>query len=170
MLDLWKVGFKPVMIAGFHQMPALAGAGEHVCLGSLGLGGQPDFSARNQPGFVKEFLVSMRVLPAGRRPLVQIAEFDSQYGSLKRIEPAIHPYPVVIVLLLRAVSSKNPERLRKFTIVSRQQSAIPCPAEILRRIKAEARNRTQAPSPFASILGSYRLRRVFYDPDVPLTG
>ncbi len=93
-------------------------------------------------------------------------ELNTQYRSLKRIQPAVDAYAIVIVLLFCTMRSQSPERLRDFGVVRREQAPVARPAKVLGRIKTEATDLTKAPCPSPAILGANSLSRVFYHRDI----
>src|SRR6185369_2434513 len=129
------------------------------------LEGQCDSSIRCGFGRDKELTIFLGVSAASIRPSIKMRELHTKYRGLKRIQPAVDAYEIVIVLFLCTVRSQCSEHLSDFGIVCGEQAPVARAAQILGGIKTEATDLTEAPCPSPAILSANSLRCIFYNRD-----
>src|ERR1044071_5237469 len=90
-----------------------------------------------QPGIVEQLRINLGFARALIRPLIKTRKLHVQYRRLQLIESTIDPNLFMLVLVRAAVRAQ-PSQTRCYVVVpGRENSAITCATEILRRIKTE---------------------------------
>ena len=89
---------------------------------------------------------------------------------MQRIQAAVHSHLNMFVLADITVDSKAFQSFGQFRVVGGHHSTIACSAEIFRREKAEATNRSQNTSSSALVFSTDRLTGIFDNLQVVLLG
>ena len=71
-------------------------------------------------------------------PLVQAPQLDAQEGGLQRVQAAVEPRQIVVVLHLRAVVAQHADALGQRVVVGRDRARVAQRAEVLAGVEREA--------------------------------
>src|SRR2546421_11916838 len=95
------------------------------------------FDGQLERGFGKQFVVTMGNAPAFTGPFLQMAQFDSEDGTLDTFHAIVEADFLMIVALAGAVFAQSSGARRHFGVVGDQRSAFAIGAEIFTGIKTE---------------------------------
>ena len=126
--------------------------------------------ARLRAGIGEQHVVLARVRPAARAPVIQVPQLDAQHRRLQSVEPRVETHVLVAVLLRLSVYAQRADEIGELRVVGRADPPVAEPAEILRRIEAEAADRTPRPDSHPlRVFRADRLGRVLDDRHSKLT-
>ena len=102
--------------------------------------------------------------------MVQERELDVEHGRLERIQAAVDADARMVVARTHAVAAEQPQAVGQIVGLRGQHAAVAGPAEVLRRIEAEAADGADGAHAAAVDLRADRLGGVFHDRDAPRPG
>src|SRR6476646_4531110 len=93
----------------------------------------------------KHCIVNAGVVSSCSVPVVEILELHTKNSRLDRVQAAVHPHHVMLVLSRRPQVSQEPQLFGKARLVRCYQSSVAVRTKVLPGIEAEAANVAQRP-------------------------
>jgi len=119
-----------------------------------------------QAGIGEEPAIPLGVAPAQRTPLPEVRQLDAQHRRLQGVEPEVAADAPVEVLGVGAMVPQQPDLLRQWIVVRRDESAVAECTEVLAGKEREAPDRAHR-SGLASLVGRANGLRCILDDGNP---
>jgi hypothetical protein len=122
-----------------------------------------DFEWGNDPAVLQVFVIERGIPSPSLVPLRKVLQLHTEDGGLESIEPAVHPFHVMVVFFNPSVVREHSCPDRPFVVAGDDRPAVSIGAQVLAGIETEATDipdRTDSP---AFVHGAMGLGRIFHN-------